>query len=180
MAPPFEEYAYPASFSRAVAADLAASGLFARVDAIGAEAPAEDHAFVLSGRLRASPLRRTVTSYGLGMPGVLLWFLPIPMSKTTGGTALELELRDVATDRVIWTQVLEHEVQRYFMLYTSSAMVYGRGGAFSFNLEPAPDASVDRRSLFGWHFAALRRAMLEARPGLTEALTAHQSSSARR
>jgi hypothetical protein len=59
------------------------------------------------------------------------------------------------------------------MLYTSSAMVYGRSGAFSFNLEPPPsDAGVDNRSLFGWHFAALRKAMLDARQDLAATLAA--------
>jgi hypothetical protein len=53
----------------------------------------------------------------------------------------------------------------------SSAMIYGRGGAFSFNLLPPPsDAKVDRHSLFSWHFEALRRGMLEARPDLAAAL----------
>jgi len=50
-------------------------------------------------------------------------------------------------------------------------MIYGRGGAFSFNLLPPPsDAKVDRHSLFSWHFEALRRAMLEARSDLAAAL----------
>ena len=61
---------------------------------------------------------------------------------------------------------------RYVMLYTSSAMVYGRGGAFSFNLIPPPsDSKVDRRSLFSWHFEVLRRAMLDSKDEIAEALS---------
>jgi hypothetical protein len=50
-------------------------------------------------------------------------------------------------------------------------MVYGRAGSFSLNVEPSPrNSGVDRRSLFGWHFAALRRAMLASRSELVSAL----------
>jgi hypothetical protein len=66
---------------------------------------------------------------------------------------------------------LSSEVHRYFTLCTSSAMVYGHGSAFSFNLVPPPsDSKVDRRSLFSWHFEALRRAMLESKAELAQAL----------
>jgi hypothetical protein len=65
------------------------------------------------------------------------------------------------------------------MLYTSSAMVYGRKGAFSFDLEPPPsDAHVDRRSLFSWHFGALRRAMLDARQDLAVMLSERDAGGA--
>jgi len=67
---------------------------------------------------------------------------------------------------------LESDLNRYITLYTSSAMVYGRGGAFSFNLVPPPgDSKVDRRSLFSWHFEALRRGMLESKDDLARALS---------
>ncbi len=175
VAPPFEEYTYPASFSRAVAEDLAESGLFSQVDHVGGALP-DDYDYVLTGRVTESPLRKSVTSFGLGMPGVLLWVLPIPMAKTTGGTTVELELRASSTGDVVWADTIESSVHRYLTLYTSSAMIYGRGGAFSLNLEPAPsDGGVDRRSLFGWHFAALRKAMLGARPGLRAALERAQT-----
>ena len=172
VAPPFEEYTYPASFSRAVAEDLAASGLFSQVDHVGT-GPSDGYDYVLTGSVVASPLRRSVSSFGLGMPGVLLWLLPVPMAKTTGEATVTLELRAASSGQVVWADTLESSVHRYFTIYTSSAMVYGRSGAFSLNLEPPPsDAGVDRRSLFGWHFAALRRAMLEARPALGAALGA--------
>jgi hypothetical protein len=50
-------------------------------------------------------------------------------------------------------------------------MIYGRGGAFSFNVMPPPaDSQVDRFSLFSWHFEALRRGMLDARGDLAATL----------
>ncbi|MGH7289090.1 MAG: hypothetical protein ACREI8_13840 [Myxococcota bacterium] len=170
-APEFEAYTYPESFPRTIAQDLAAGGLFTESRYIG-DQPAADARYVLSGSVRETPLRRSATSFGLGMPGVLLWFLPVPMAKTTASVEVDLSLVDQQTGEEIWKRTLSSEVSRMFMLYTSSAMVYGRSGAFSFNLEPPPsDAHVDRRSLFGWHFAALRRAMLDARQDLAATLS---------
>jgi len=169
-APEFETYTYPVSFPRAVAADLAASGIFNECRYVGDE-PTDDARYVLNGSVRETPLRRSATSFGLGMAGVLLWILPVPMAKTTASVEVDLSLVDQQTGEEIWKHTLNSETSRYFMLYTGSAMVYGRSGAFSFNLEPPPsDAGVDRRSLFSWHFAALRRAMLDARHDLAARL----------
>jgi hypothetical protein len=170
VAPDFEEYTYPASVPRAIAADLDATGLFDKVVYVGTEAT-DSYRYVLSGQVRESPLHETVSSYGLGMGGVLLWFLPIPMEKTSAGIVVDLTLTDTATDTVIWNDTIESEVSRLITLYNSSAMVYGRSGAFSFNLIPPPsDSQVDQKSLFSWHFEALRRAMQDAKPKLAAAL----------
>lgn len=169
VAPPFEEYTYPRSFPRAIADDLNASGLFGQVSFVESDATA-GFDYVLSGSMRESPLRQTATSFGLGMAGVLLWILPVPMQKTSAGVSVELNLTETATGEVVWSQALESEVSRLATMYTS-AMVYGRGGAFSFNLIPPPsDAQVDRNSLFSWHFEALRRGMLDVRSDLAAAL----------
>jgi hypothetical protein len=169
VAPPFEHYNYPRSFARAIADDLNASGLFRDVQFVDADA-AHDFDYVLGGSVRESPLRSTASSFGLGMVGVLLWFIPVPMQKTTANITVDLNVTDRQTGEVVWTRSLDSEVSRYATMY-SSALVYGRGGAFSFNLLPPPsDAKVDRNSLFSWHFEALRRAMIDARPDLAEAL----------
>lgn len=169
VAPAYEQYTYPRSFPRAIADDLNASGLFREVLFVESDA-AGDFDYVLRGTVRESPLRSTATSFGLGMVGVLLWFIPVPMQKTTAGVTIDLRLEGRDTGEAVWTRSLESEVSRYATMY-SSALVYGRGGAFSFNLLPPPsDAKVDRNSLFSWHFEALRRAMLDARPELASAL----------
>lgn len=170
VAPPFEQYYYPNSFARAVGADIAATGLFQKIEYLAeAEGPHSD--YVLRGALKSTPLRMSTTSFGLGMAGVLLWLLPVPMAKTTAEVSLDLTLRDGASGDVVWHKQLSRELHRYVSLYTSSAMVYGRHGAFSFNLIPPPsDAKVDHRSLFSWHFEALRRAMQESKAELAEAL----------
>ena len=170
VAPPFEEYYYPTSFPRALADDLAASGLFRSVEYVG-DGSTEGYRYVLGGTLHETPFRHTASSYGLGIVGVLLWFLPIPMLKATGGVNLDMELEDQETGQVVWQKHVESSLSRYMMLYTSSAMIYGRGGAFSLNVSPPPSESkVDRRSLFSWHFEALRRGVLGARAELADAL----------
>jgi hypothetical protein len=169
VAPPYEEYTYPRSFARAIADDLDASGLLREVRFVEADA-ASGFDYVLSGSVRESPLRSTATSFGLGMVGVLLWFIPVPMQKTSASVTVDLTLTDTHSGQAVWTRLLESDVSRYATMY-SSAMVYGRGGAFSFNLLPPPsDAKVDRHSLFSWHFEALRRGMLEARTDLAAKL----------
>ena len=173
VAPDFEQYVYPASIARAIAEDLDATGLFDAVVYVGDE-PAADHRYHLTGEVRASPMRVSYSSYGLGPVGVLLWFLPIPNSKTTAGVTIDLTLTDTSTGEVVWRDSIESEISRLITLYTSSAMAYGRGGAWSFNVVPPPRGSrVDRRSLFSWHFESLRRAMMEAKPSLAEALASH-------
>ncbi|MFG0318570.1 MAG: hypothetical protein ACF8XB_14945, partial [Planctomycetota bacterium JB042] len=172
VAPPFEQYTYPSSFARAIAADLKASKVFERVDFAERASPG-DHDYVLSGTIRGTELRAAWSSYCLGMVGVLLWMLPLPISKTTAEVDVRLSLSDVTTGEIVWEDDLSAEVRRTIMLYTSSAMIYGRGGAFSFNLIPPPsDSRVDSRSLFSWHFEALRRAMIPAKESLRAALTA--------
>lgn len=172
-APPFAEYYYPNSFPKAIAEDLASTGLFDAVDFVG-KANSEGYRYVLSGVLNGSEFRTTVTSYGLGMAGVLLWFLPIPMQKTTGSIDVELTLTDQETGKVIWQKHVEESLHRYVMLYTGSSMVYGSGAAWSLNVLPPPsDSRVDRRSLFSWHFETLRRAMLKVKKEIAQVLS-HQ------
>jgi len=169
VAPDFEEYTYPVSIPRAIAADLDTSGLFSKVSYVGAGAT-DGYRYVMTGSVRQSPLHETVTSYGLGMAGVLLWILPIPMQKTSASVTVDMTLTDTATNAAIWHDSIGGEVSRIATMYTS-AMVYGSRGAFSFNLIPPPeDARVDHRSLFSWHFEALRRAMDRAKPGLAAVL----------
>jgi hypothetical protein len=172
----YESYTFPASFPRALAEDLIQTGLFTTVRYVGADATGDER-YLLEGTLRETPFRRATTSFLLGAPGVLLWLLPVPMSKVEVEISVDLRLVDRETGKTLWTHTLHGDASRWITLYTSSAMVYGRGGAFSFNLElPPSDARVNDRSLFSWQFEALRRAMLETRPSLATALTQAESA----
>ena len=156
--PPFESYTYPASMARAIADDLNASGLFDRVTYVGAE-PAADYRYVLSGTLRASPLEKDFTSYCLGIVGVYLWLLPIPVGQTWASVTIDLTLTDTATGATVWQKHLSHDYAKWMSTYTSGyTLVYG--GATSFDIPLLPTtAQVDRNSLFSWHFEVLRQAM---------------------
>jgi hypothetical protein len=172
----FESYSYPASFARAIASDLDATGLFQGVHYADAGEAVTDR-YLLTGTLRETPFTRSTTSFMLGMAGVLLWLLPVPMSKSSADVSVDVVLTDRAANQTVWRKTLHADVSRLITLYTSSAMVYGRSGAFSMNIEPPPsDSRVDQRSLFSWHFEALRRAMVEARPEIAQALSSYEAT----
>ena len=172
----FESYTYPASFPRAIAADLAETGLFTSSSYVGTGGDG-DAAYLLEGALRATPIHRGTTSFMLGMAGVMLWLLPVPIQRTTADVVVDVKLSDPRKGAVVWQGTLDGEVSGMMTLYTSSAMVYGRAGAFSFNLEPPPSESrVNLRSLFSWNFEALRRAMAKARPEIAAAVARYESA----
>jgi hypothetical protein len=173
-APARETYSYPQSMARAIAADLEAHSLFSKVSYVGDTADSEDFDYVLSGRLRTTPIAQHVTSYLLGMPGVILWLLPLPVVKTEAAVVLDLTLTEARTQSVVWEHTINSELSRIDMLYTSQGLIYG-GGVFSYNMIPPPaDAQGDRDSIFAWHFEALRRGMEKARPSLAAALAARR------
>jgi len=98
---------------------------------------------------------QTATSYGLGAPGVLLWLLPLPMQKTS---------------TAVWRDRIHGEVSRVTMLYTSQGIIYGPNVLSYSHVLPPKDAGVDRLSVFGWHFAALRAAMAPTKARIAEAV----------
>jgi hypothetical protein len=168
-APPYAEYAYPASFARAMAADLAASGIFEDVQFVG-DGSADGFAYVLTGTLLETPLYQTVTSFGLGAPGVFLWLLPIPMTRTSTVVSADLVLTDQATGAAVWKDRVHGSLRRTTMLYTSQGIVYGPNVLSYSQIFPPADAGVDRLSVFGWHFGALRLAMEPAKAGIAQAV----------
>lgn len=171
LAPPFDTYTYPLSFPRAIADDLAASGLFGSVEYVG-DGETAGYDYVLSGQVRASPLFNSATSFGLGMAGVLLWILPVPMQKTSAEVSVDVTLEDRRSGRVIWRDTLKSELSRMATMY-GSVIDYGSSFGFSLNFLPLQPSvtTVDRDSLFSWHFEALRRGMEAVKPSLAQALS---------
>lgn len=176
--PPFEEFTYPASMARAIAEDLEASGVFRAVRYVG-DGPTDGYRYVLSGVLRATPVEKDLTSYGLGMAGVLLWFLPIPAGQIWTSVTLDLTLTDTATGERVWQSTLDHEYSKWITLYTSvPSLVYGGASSFDFVQLPS-SARVDRDSLFSWNFEVLRQAMSSARGEIATAVSRSSASSLR-
>jgi hypothetical protein len=166
---PYEDYTYPASFARAIADDLAASGIFEDVQFVG-DGAADGFAYELGGTLVETPMYQTLTSYCLGAPGVLLWLLPVPMQKTSTFVSADLALTDRATGAVVWKQRVHGGVSRITTIYNSQGIVYGPNALSYSHVYPPADAGVDRTSVFGWHFAALRSAMARAKPDIAGAV----------
>lgn len=157
------DFSFPVAMAKAIARDLKSSSGFVRVDVIGPDDTAGAD-LVLEGRLKDAQYVKRVSSYCLGMFGVLLWALPIPIGRKGGTVDFELTLKEVASGRELWRSELHGEVGKYFFLYNASAMIYGRKGAFSFQvLEGDERFGVDPYSMFTWEFAALREAMIVAR-----------------
>jgi hypothetical protein len=82
-------------------------------------------------------------------------------------------LVDSRSGDAIWHDTLSGEVSRVATIY-NAPIVYGSRGLFSFSVLPLRPSvtTVDRDSLFSWHFEALRRAMQAAKPRLAHVLAA--------
>jgi len=171
-APDFEQYAYPASFARAIADDLRASGLFKEVVYTGPEGAVE-HRYVLDGTVLETPLVGTKTCFLLGLPTCYIDLLGLPSIKMMARVKVQLRLRDTVSGTTIWNRTAAGEASKLYNDTYSSPILYGPS-IFSFvtGIPPA-DWPVDNRSIFAFHFEALRRAMAEAKPDLAAALAGH-------
>jgi len=154
-APPLAETRYPVSMAKAVAKDM--GQYMGKAEFVSAP-PKKGYDYVLKGVLRATPVTNWNTSYCLSIFGVLLWFTGLPCGGCTGSTEIDLVLED-KTGRKIWEGKLDGGDGKLITLYTSSAMVYGRSGAFSMNIYPCWERGINSRSLFAWNFAALKDGM---------------------
>ncbi len=173
-----EDAHFTVSFPAAIAQDLRASRLFARVE-FAKERPADaDFDYLLTGTLVHSEYRTALTSYCLGIAGVLLWLLPIPMCKVTGEVELDLVLQDAATGQTVWQKRVSGSETSYRTMYGTSSMIHGTGvGAFTFQVQKGSnDDYVNPYSLFWWSFMALRDAMEQAKPDLEVFLTSQPRS----
>jgi hypothetical protein len=167
---PQREDFFAAMVARAVAADLAASRLFADVE-FAATQPV-DADLVLGGTIVSTRFTTTTTSYLLGMPGVLLWLSGLPNGRDTIEMAIDLELRDRA-GAVQWRYPLRAAATRIFDLYTSGGHQLSTGtGSLSIPSYGENDKGIDPDSLWAFHSEALRTGMAAARQSLARYLAA--------
>lgn len=161
------------SMARSVAYDVRRSGLAAGVD-YARTAPVDgDHDYVLTGVLNRTQVRQASTSYMLGMGGVLLWLLPIPMSKAAGICDLTLQIKDAESGDLLWEARALGEHDSLRTLYGTVPVKYGGNSAFAFQIyKGSDDEFVHANSIFWWNAMALRDAMEQLRPQLREALDA--------
>lgn len=155
-------------FSEVMAEDLRRSGLFESVRFVGEGDPGAEVDLVLSGALRSTEFDAYASSYMLGMPGVLLWLLPIPVGRNAATVELDLELRRPG-GTVVWSDQVQGRSGQLFFLYSPSASVAGEFGLDVYRFR-GDEHGIDEDSLWAYHADALRKAMEEARGSLRESL----------
>lgn len=161
----------PQLTSEAIARDLNALGLFSAVRYSINPDDIEGADYVLSGTLKETIYEQNMTSYMLGVPGVLLWILPIPMSNNHANVKLTLELHN-RRGELIWTHDIDSTAGSVFTMYgatgpkfVSTSVVYGYGGN---------DIGIEPDSIYAWHADALRTGMEGAKQSLLKELAVSQ------
>lgn len=160
---------FTTAFAQEIARDLGESGMFRHVKFAASEADAPDADLFLSGELRSTEFDIYFTSYMLGIAGVLLWFLPIPMGKDKATVSLDLTLRDRAGN-TLWSHASEREASKMFTMYNSG----GESTSSEYRIEikryGGNDLGIDGDSLWAYHAEALRAALGEAKESLAKYL----------
>jgi len=167
--PTAQDEHFTAALAQEIAKDLQGSGLFRKVEFVADEARANDYDLVLRGTLRSSEFDIYATSYMLGMPGVLLWFLPIPIGKDAATVAIDLSLED-PSGATLWSHSFSERADKIFTLYNSA----GKSTSSRYRIEikryGSNDLGIDGDSYWAYHAEALRRGMAGAKASMVEAL----------
>jgi hypothetical protein len=164
-----EENHFTASLTRAIAADLSDSGLFKEVRQIGDGPVPEDVDFILEGFIGSTGFDVYATSYMLGMAGVLLWILPIPIGKQEARVDISLQLRD-RTGKEVWADQLSGTGSRIYTLYNSGGAPVSSRFTLEIKRYADNDEGIDGDSLWAYHAAALRSGMKHIKSSLASFL----------
>lgn len=158
---------FTSKMAAAMANDLRQSGLFEDVRFVPEGTPDAD--YVLSGELTATRFDVNATSYMLGMPGVLLWLLPIPMGSNTAEVQIDLTLLD-RSGRTVWEYPLRGNARKIFTLYNSGGAPVSNVFSLEITRYGSNDKGIDGDSLWAYHADALRGGMEDAKRSLAEYL----------
>lgn len=161
---------FPLAFADTIARDLRESGVFREVVRDGESAgPLRDY-YVLEGELLSSEFRVTFSSYMLGMAGVLLWLLPLPMGKNTAVVEADLRLQD-PSGRIVWSGKLNGRGSKIFMIYNSAgAAPTGDRNALEVTRYGGNDMGIDDNSMWAYYSEALRAGMAQVKASLCQSL----------
>ena len=153
--------------TESIANDIRSLGVFKNVEYIGDKNIPSDAEYVLSGKYISSEFETHITSFCLGMPGVLLWFLPIPIGNTVGKIDLTLDLKTSA-GKELWTYNIKNEASKLYTLYNSGGLVITK----TLQISPygSNDEGIDGNSIFSYYTAALRLGMVDAKKSLLQKL----------
>lgn len=160
---------------RAVAKDLASSGFFSQVRLLGDGPVPEDVDYVLAGSLESTAFNVYTTSYGLGMAGVLLWFLPIPIGKQEGNVEIGLSLSD-RSGREVWSERLSGEGSRIYTLYNSGGAAISSRYSLEIKRYGRNKEGIDGDSLWAYYASAVRAGMVDIKTSLASFLAKDEMS----
>lgn len=159
----------PTSMAEMVAKDISTTGIFKEVRYIGSDSIPADADYVLSGNLVSTQYDINTTSYMLGMGGVLLWILPIPVGNQVATVDLNLALTTTSGEKV-WSDHVTGEASKLYSLYWPTRISLTR----SINVTHYGDnkEGIDGNSILAYHASALREGMTEAKRSLAKAMAA--------
>jgi len=160
---------FTVSVSKSITDDLKSTGLFKEVRYIGQQPVPSDANLVLGGDLNVTALDTTYTSYLLGMVGVLLWLLPIPMARTSGNVEVSLKMTDLGGVEV-WSYHLKGKSRRTYTMYNSAGKAISSVYSLEIKRYGKNKEGVDGDSFWAYHAAALRAGMADAKQSLLEKL----------
>jgi hypothetical protein len=163
--PGADDVAFPVAISRAIARDLEQSGLFREVRVAHTAEAAAGADLVLGGVLRSTEFDVYATSYMLGMPGVLLWLLPIPMGSNAATVDADLALRD-SGGKQVWSHHLQGRASQLYTMYNAGGGAVSSKYRLDIKRYGDNDEGIDGDSLWAFHASALRQAMVPARESL--------------
>ena len=162
---------FKVSVSKAIADDLKSTGLFKDVRYIGEQPVPSDADLILGGDLKTTALDTTYTSYCLGMVGVLLWILPIPMARTTGHVEASLKMTD-PSGKEVWSDQLTGKSKRTYTMYNSAGKAISSVFSLEIKRYGKNKEGVDGDSFWAYHSSALRRGMIDVKRSLFQKMSA--------
>ncbi len=163
---------FTVKMAEAMANDLRQSGMFEEVRFVPEGTADAD--YVLSGKLHKTEFDVNMTSYMLGMAGVLLWLAPIPMASNTAEVHIDLLLRD-RSGETVWQYPLRGDARRIYTLYNSGGAPVSNRLTLEIKRYGSNDKGIDGDSLWAYHADALRSGMAEAKVSLAQFFASQRS-----
>lgn len=105
-------------FARALADEIRKTNIFSSVTFVDQDQPVPPSDFILQGRLYSTRWERSISTYGLGPAGTLLWVAGLPMGTTETEVEMFVALSPAGEpDNVLWGFAMEFEARERDGLY---------------------------------------------------------------
>jgi hypothetical protein len=150
---------------KAIARDLESTDFFSEIRLICDEPPGDDVDYVLEGSLESTAFNVYMTSYGLGIVGVVLWLVPLPIGQQEGNVEIALRLRD-RSGKEVWTDRLVGEGSRIFTFYNSGGAPISSRYSLEIKRYGSNDEGIDGDSIWAYYASAMRTGMKDVKESL--------------